>query len=369
MKFLRNTRFDRVDWTIVGITFVLGGIGILNLYSASNPELTQSHSPIYLKQTLFFAIGILISALIVTLDYHRWLECAWILCLLCIISLVMVLFLGKSVSGSQRWLTVGPVSFQPSELSKLAIILVISRFFQAHPNPQGNYVIREVLVPLGLVGLLGLLIMLEPDLGTALLLLLISGSLLLFSGLRLKSLLKVVALFVVAFPLIWWGLKDYQQERIKTFLNPQRDPLGAGYHITQSKIAVGSGGLFGKGFRQGTQSQLHFLPEHRTDFAFSVWAEEWGFMGSLVLFGLFLLLLAYGMFAAYRADDLAGRLLAFGIVVFFFWPIVINIGMTVGIVPVVGIALPFISYGGSSLITSLVAIGFLVNVRLRRFMF
>jgi rod shape determining protein RodA len=369
MKILGNARLARVDWMIVGITIGLSGLGIMNLYSASNPELSPSHPPIYLKQALFFLIGLVFAGLVVTLDYRRWLEYAWIFYGTCLILLVSVLIFGKSVSGSQRWLDIGLMSFQPSELAKYVIILVQCRYFQENPNPRGYHTIRELLIPMGLIGVFCVLIMLEPDLGTTLLLVLISGSVILFAGLRFKSFFRVAMLIVVALPLIWWGLEDYQRGRIKTFLNPQNDPLGAGYHITQSKIAVGSGGLFGKGFRQGTQSHLHFLPEHHTDFAFSVWAEEWGFFGSIVLFTFFLFLLAYAMYVSYRADDLPGRLLAFGIAAYFFWPIVINIGMTLGIVPVVGSALPFISYGGSSLVTSLIAIGFLVNVRMRRFLF
>jgi rod shape determining protein RodA len=263
----------------------------------------------------------------------------------------------------------GPLSLQPSELSKWVTLLVLVRFFQKHPSIDGYYNIREVMGPLGLVGLLALLIVLEPDLGTTVLLVFISGSVLLFAGFRLRSFLKIVALLVVAFPLVWQGLEDYQRNRIMTFLEPQRDPLGAGYHVTQSKIAVGSGGLFGKGFRQGTQSQLRFLPEHHTDFAFSVWAEEWGFAGSVLVLALFFLLIAYALHVAHRAGDLEGRLLALGVMAFFFWPVVINIGMTLGLVPVVGVALPFISYGGSSLITCLMAIALLVNVHIRRFMF
>jgi len=358
-----------VEWGIAGITLGLGGIGILSLYSAAAQGIPASTPPIYVKQAIFLVAGTALAALVAAVDYRRWLEYAWILLGAAGVLLVGVLVLGKVTSGSQRWISVGPVSFQPSELCKLVMILALARFFQMHPSPRGHYGIREILFPLVLIVSFALLIVAEPDLGTAILLVAISVSMLLLAGLRLGSFLKLSLLALVALPIVWHGLADYQRNRIRIFLDPQQDPLGAGYHITQSKIAVGSGGLLGKGFLQGTQSQLRFLPEHHTDFAFSVWAEEWGFVGALVLVLLFFALLVYGLRVAYRAGDSSGRLLALGVVAFFFWPVVINIGMTVGLVPVVGVALPFISYGGSSLITSLMAVGLLVNVHMRRFMF
>jgi rod shape determining protein RodA len=369
MASKKSQRFPRLDWSIMGVTLLLWGIGILNLFSATMNGSSPSQTPIYVKQALFFLMGIFLAAAVVALDYRRWLDYAYVLYGIIVLLLATVLLFGKTISGSQRWISMGPLTFQPSELSKWVTLLVLVRFFRKRPSLDGYYTLREVMGPLGLIGVLAFLIVVEPDLGTTIILVLIAGSVLLCAGFRLRSFLKIALLLVVAFPLVWHGLEDYQRNRIMTFLDPQRDPLGAGYHVTQSKIAVGSGGLFGKGFRQGTQSQLRFLPEHHTDFAFSVWAEEWGFVGSLLLLTLFFLLLAYGMHVAYRAGDLEGRLLALGVVAFFFWPVVINTGMALGLLPVVGVALPFISYGGSSLITSLMAIGLLLNVRIRRFMF
>jgi rod shape determining protein RodA len=365
----RAQRFLRVDWTIVGITVLLGGIGIGSLYSAAAPGFPASTPPIYVKQAIFFGLGLVLAALVALVDYRRWLEYAWILYVLGVAMLAGVLVFGKVTSGSQRWFSLGAVSFQPSELFKWIMMMAIVRFFQTHPSATGYYTIREALPVLGGIALPAALIALQPDLGTTILLLMTSVSMLLLGGLRMRSFLKIVAVGLAGLPLIWRMLEGYQRGRILTFLDPQRDPLGAGYHVTQSKIAVGSGGLLGKGFLQGTQSQLRFLPEHHTDFAFSVWAEEWGFVGCLVLLSLFLLLLLYGLHVANRAGDAAGRLLAFGVVAHFFWPVVINVGMTVGLVPVVGVTLPFISYGGSSLITSLMAMGLLVNVHMRRFIF
>jgi rod shape determining protein RodA len=368
MASLKSQRFPRISWNILGITFLLGGIGILNLNSAAATGVASEPS-VYLKQALFLLLGTVLGAIVTALDYRRWLDYAYVLYGICILMLATVLVLGKSISGAQRWLSIGFLTFQPSELCKWVILLVLARFFQRYPKSEDDYVLRDVVRPLGLIALPALLIVLEPDLGTTIIFLLITATVLLFAGFRLRSCFKLVALILLALPLIWQGLEDYQRNRLMTFLEPQRDPLGAGYHLTQSKIAIGSGGLLGKGFRQGTQSQLRFLPEHHTDFAFSVWAEEWGFVGSLGLLILFFLMLVYGLHVAYRAVDLGGKLLAVGVVAFFFWPTVINVGMALGLMPVVGVALPFISYGGSSLMTSMMAVGILINVQMRRFMF
>lgn len=353
----------------MALVVCLAAIGIASLYSAAGGGEGAGKYPVYLKQIFFFLVGVGFGSVVLVVDYRRWLEYAWVLYGVCVALLAAVLVMGKVASGSQRWLHLGPFAFQPSELAKWVMILVVARHFRDNPTSDGSYNLREVSKPAGMTGVLSLLVLLQPDLGTTILIVLLSVSILVLGGLRVWSLAKVAAGVFAGLPLMWKFLADYQKKRILTFLDPQRDPLGAGYHATQSKIAVGSGGLWGKGYLQGTQSQLHFLPEHHTDFAFSVWAEEWGFVGCAALLGLFLLLLLFGVHVASRAEDSSARLLALGIVAFFFWPVVINIGMTLGLVPVVGIALPFISYGGSSLVTSMMAIGLLLNVHTKRFMF
>lgn len=368
-EILRAHRFLRDSWPVLLLVLFLGAVGIVSLYSAAGDEESWSRPPIYVKQALFFGLGLLAGTVVVLVDYRRWLDYSWMLYIGCAVLLLAVLVIGKVTSGSQRWLALGPVAIQPSELTKWVLLLVITRHFQSNPSAHGYYTLRDVLRPSGAVVLVAALIVLEPDLGTTILVVFLSVSMVLLAGLRLRSFLKVVGLGLVALPFAWRMLADYQKRRILTFLDPQRDPLGAGYHVTQSKIAVGSGGLFGKGYLQGTQSQLHFLPEHHTDFAFSVWAEEWGFVGCALLLGAFLLLLLYGLHVASRATDPVARLLALGVVVFFFWPVAINVAMTLGLMPVVGIALPFISYGGSSLVTSMMALGLLLNVHSRRFLF
>jgi rod shape determining protein RodA len=274
---------------------------------------------------------------------------------------------GRTTSGSQRWLQLGFFSFQPSELAKIAIILALTRYFTENENTLG-YGFRDLIVPFLILAIPLALIFKQPDLGTTGLLVLISFSMLAFMGFRLQTWLTLGGACAAALPIFWHFLKDYQKTRLLTFINPDLDPLKTGYHITQSKIAVGSGTIWGKGWLKGTQSQLHFLPEQHTDFVFSVWAEEWGFVGAFLLLFLFLLLISRGLKIANTSKDRAGAVLAIGISAMLFWQIFINVGMVVGIVPVVGVPLPLFSYGGTSVISTLMGIGILMNISMRRFM-
>jgi rod shape determining protein RodA len=300
-------------------------------------------------------------------DYRTFIRYAYPFYLFCLLLLVMVTLFGRTSSGSQRWLQAGFISFQPSELTKIALILALTRFFTENENQQG-YGLRDLLPPFLFLVVPLLLIFKQPDLGTSALLVLIFLSILTFMGLRGQTWLTLGGGCTVAAPIFWHFLKDYQKTRLLTFLNPDLDPLKTGYHITQSKIAVGSGAILGKGFLKGTQSQLHFLPEQHTDFVFSVWAEEWGFLGSFLLLFLFLLLISRGLKIANTSKDRAGALLAIGITGMLFWETFINVGMVVGIVPVVGVPLPLFSYGGTSVIATLMGIGILMNISMRRFM-
>jgi rod shape determining protein RodA len=215
-----------------------------------------------------------------------------------------------------------------------------------------------------------LLIMKQPDLGTAVMIILVAASIMLFVGVRLSTMVAIVGAIIPLLFLGWqFGLREYQKNRVLNFLNPERDPLGSGYHLIQSKIAVGSGGVIGKGYMQGTQTQLRFLPEQHTDFAFSVFAEEWGFMGCLVLLLLYMFLIMWGLQIANRCNDRFGSMLAVGVTAMLFWHVVINVGMVIGLFPVVGVPLPFFSYGGTSMVTSMMGIGILLNIHMRRFMF
>lgn len=271
--------------------------------------------------------------------------------------------------GATRWLHLGFFSIQPSELMKIVIIITFARFFNNH-QPHGGLTIRDLLLPLALLAIPSLLIMKQPDLGTAILVILIALTMAFFVGLRFGT---IVTFVLVTIPIAWIGwsflLKPYQKNRVLDFLNPERSRLGSGYHIIQSKIAVGSGGFWGKGYMQGTQSQLRFLPEQHTDFVFSVFAEEWGFMGVLLLIVFYFSLIMWSLNIARRCNDRFGSLLAVGVTAMLFWHTVINIGMVIGIFPVVGVPLPFYSYGGTSMITSMVGIGILQSISMRRFMF
>jgi rod shape determining protein RodA len=262
----------------------------------------------------------------------------------------------------------GPISFQPSEFVKISLILALAKFFHRPPSREG-YSLRTLAFPFLLLVLPMVLILKQPDLGTAIILFLVFFSVLLFVKIRWSSLL---ALFVVGgsiLPLVWRFLKEYQKMRIVTFFNPDLDPLGSGYHLIQSKIAVGSGGIMGKGFMKGTQSKLGFLPEQQTDFIFSVLGEEWGLIGSLIVVLLYFGLILWGLRIAIQAKDRFGAILSFGVVAMLFWHTFINIGMVLGLMPVVGIPLPLLSYGGSFLVSTLIGMGLLFNVSMRRYLF
>ncbi len=352
------------DWVFLGVVLLISAIGILNIYSASH-NLYVRGEPFYIKQLYWLLIGCMLMVVTFSIDYHTIMRHAYLIYLTCASLLLLVSLLGDVAHGSQRWLAIFGFSFQPSELMKLVMVITLARYFS--DNEQEGYHYRNVFVLISIVALPFVLIVRQPDLGTAMFLILIFGSIAIFIGVGKKLLLWCVSGTLVLAPLFWFFLKDYQQQRILTFLNPDRDPLGTGYHIIQSIIAVGSGSLFGKGFMKGTQTQLKFLPEQQTDFAFSVFAEEWGFVGVVFLMSIFLALILWSLKIVQNARDMSGAVLAFGVTMFFFWGILINIGMILGMFPVVGIPLPFFSYGGSSLVVLMIGSGLLLNVSMRRF--
>ena len=363
--------FDRrlvlhFDWGLLGITLLLGILGIVTLYSAVTAGVSTPQKVIYIKQIIWFATGFCFMVATFLFDYKKLDRWALPIYAGCILLLISVLVFGKYIGGSRRWLILGPISIQPSELAKVALIIILSRHYSKSTN-QGGLTLKELVIPVVLTMIPFILIVKQPDLGTALLLAMIAGSLTLFVKIERRSLLCIFSIFAVTVPLIWRFLKGYQKQRILTFLDPDRDPLGTGYHIIQSKIAIGSGMVTGKGYLKGTQNTLSFLPEQHTDFIFSVLAEEWGFVGSVLLILVLLILIMWGLNIAYRCREPFGIVLSFGITIMIFWQIFINIGMVMGLMPVVGIPLPFISYGGSSIITVMIGIGLLKNVSMRRF--
>lgn len=360
--------FAHMDWRLVALMGFILVIGVTTIYSVT-PQWSRGGTPLYLKQVAWVGVGAGVFMLFAALDYNRLLEHAYYLYWFTLGLLVTVAFLGRVGMGAQRWVEVAGVSVQPSEPAKLAVILVVARYFSERTATDG-FRFRDLFVPLAIVLPPFVLILRQPDLGSALMVLFVFGVLLLIVGVRRRSLVLAGLLSGMGLPFFWeffWNsLKAYQQNRLRIFFNPGADPLGSGYHVTQSKIAVGAGGLTGQGFLHGSQSQLKFLPEGHTDFIFSVFAEQWGFLGVLVLLALFSALIVRGMEIAMKAKDMAGMLVAAGIVCMVTFHVFVNLGMTLGVAPVVGVPLPLMSYGGTSMVTTMAALGILANVRIQR---
>ena len=356
--------FTNFDWVLLGLVLLISGIGILNLYSAGY-NLCVTGEPLYTKQIYWVLLGLVSMVVTFSIDYRIIIRHAYLIYAVSILLLLLVFFYGNITHGSQRWLVLWGFSFQPSELMKLAIVIVLARYFS--DNMEKDYRFGNLAALVIIMGVPFFLIARQPDLGTAMFLMVLFLSMAVFVGVGRKFFIYFTPGGMILAPLCWFFLKDYQRERILTFLNPERDPLGAGYHIIQSIIAIGSGGIWGKGFLKGTQTQLRFLPEQQTDFAFSVFAEEWGFLGVFVLMFIFFVLIMWGLKTVRHSRDFPGALMAFGVTIFVFWGILINIGMVIGMLPVVGIPLPFFSYGGSSMIILMAGAGLLMNVSMRRF--
>jgi rod shape determining protein RodA len=360
--------FTNFDWMLFGLVLLIAAIGVVNIYSAS-ASYKMLGTPYFIKQLYWILAGLVLIVLVCSIDYHFLEDIAYWSYGVVFVLLLLVLVAGKTSMGATRWLHLGFFNVQPSELMKIVIIITFARLFHYFPA-VGGLTLRDLARPMLVLAGPVLLIMKQPDLGTSIMVALVAASMLVYVGIRWTSL---VALATSAIPACYAGwhffLRDYQKNRVLNFINPERDPLGSGYHIIQSKIAVGSGGLVGKGFLRGTQSHLRFLPEQHTDFAFSVFAEEWGFVGCLAVVILYLLLILWGLHIAGRCNDHFGSLVAVGVTAMLFWHIVINMGMVIGLFPVVGVPLPLFSYGGTSMITSMTGIGLLLNISMRRFMF
>lgn len=361
--------FKRFDWTMILFTLLIFGIGVANLYSATFNETVSRGLTYYKAQLIWFGIGCTIGAVALIPHYKTLSRFAYPIYFTNLLLLVLVLVAGKSSLGGRRWIGFGPIRFQPSEFMKISAALALAKYFE-NDHVSSGYRIKDLWLPLMLVVVPAGLIMLQPDLGTALVLLLMFASLMLFVKIETKTLVAIVISIMITLPLAYkYGLKQYQRQRIISFINPAADPKGSGYNSIQSMIAIGSGQFLGKGFKKGTQSQLNFLPEHHTDFIFAVFSEEHGFLGAAILIALYLGLLSAGLNIAYLSHDKFGTLLSLGLLLVFFWHIFINSGMVCGILPVVGVPLPFVSYGGSSLISACVSIAILTNISNKRLMF
>jgi rod shape determining protein RodA len=356
------------DWWMLALTVLIAVMGLISLYSAVHAGGNTTQTALFTKQLIWYGAGALLMIAAFLFNYKSYERWGFILYLACVILLVAVLVFGKYVGGSKRWLALGPFSLQPSELVKLGVIVVLAKYYARVSTTNGvNF--KELLSPFVFTAVPFILIVRQPDLGTAMVVALIAMSITLYVKIERRTLICLVAGAAMAIPLVWLTLKGYQKQRILTFLNPDRDPLGSGYHIIQSKIAVGSGMLVGKGFLKGTQNALDFLPEQHTDFIFTVLAEEWGFIGAILLLLAFLLFITWGFRIAQRSRDAFGKILAVGVTCMIAWQVFINIGMVMGLMPVVGVTLPFISYGGSSIISMMLGVGLMLNVSMRQFLF
>ncbi len=365
--------FDRrlinnFDWILLALLIVVGLLSILNLYSATFSVRSLGESQIVVRQICWYAIGFLVLVLMTTFDYHILDRFAYPLFLLSLVLLAAVLKVGTAAHGSQRWLCFGYFCVQPSEMVKVSLIVVLAKHF-SETERMGYYRVRDLLRPLVVTAIPFVLIIYQPDLGTAMMLLVISFSVIMFANRNWNSILILMSTAVLSAPFFWLGLQGYQKKRIVAFLRPDLDPLGAAYHVTQSKIAIGSGLFWGKGFLRGTQTRLHFLPQQHTDFSFSVLAEEWGFIGSAVILFLYLFLILWCLNIARSSKDKFGTLVVVGVAASLFWHLMVNVSMVTGLLPVVGIPLVLFSYGGSSVISMMAAMGLVMNVSMRRFMF
>lgn len=351
-------QYIHIDITLLSCIFMLMTAGLIILFSASSGSVHSVESQVF---RLLFAFGIMVLvAQIPPSSLRRWAPFIYLFGLIC---LVVVLISGHIGKGGQRWLNLGIIRFQPAELMKLAIPLLLAWYFHKTYLPLR---LKAIFIAAPIILIPCLLTAKQPDLGTAILLAIAGGSVLFLAGLSFRIITYLLAGIGVLAPFVWYLLYDYQRQRVLTFLNPERDPLGKGYHIIQSKIAIGSGGWFGKGWLNGTQSNLHFLPEHSTDFIFAVCGEEFGFVGSIILITLYMLIVMRGIYITVYAQDTFSRLLAGSITLTFFVSFFINMGMVTGILPVVGIPLPLVSYGGSSMVTIMASFGILMSIQTHR---
>lgn len=362
-------RSVRLNGSLVAMVLALSAIGLINLYSATYVWDEQRASSAFYSQIVWMSVGWAICLVVWRIDYQLLERFAYPIFAATLMGLMAVLLLGEEIAGHQSWLRFGSLSVQPSEFAKIGFLLALAKYFSAHSPPHG-FRTRELQWPLLLVALPLGLILLEGDLGSGLFFLLIFSTLILFVGVRRKTLaiLTSVGLFSVI-GAYFFLLNPYQRMRIQTFMQPALDPRGQGYQLIQSKIAVGSGLFFGKGYLQGMQNKLLYLPEKHTDFVFPVLAEEWGFVGSAIVILLFLGLIVAGIDIAAKTRDRFGMFLALGITALLFWQVVINVGGVLGILPLTGVTLPLLSYGSSSLVTVFLAIGVLLNVSSRRYVF
>ena len=358
MAILLFNKINRIPFGIIGVVALISLISFLQLYSAARGNI----HPWAIKQFFFFIIFIPIMIMISITNLKVWYKLSYLLYALTLILLILVALVGHTAMGATRWINLGIIKIQPSELMKICLVLALARYF--HDIGEKKIKFRNLCVACMILALPAFLIIKQPDLGTGMILLFIGVIVLFLSGVNKWFFVAGAVGLAIAAPLVWSLLHNYQKNRILTFLSPESDPRGSGYNIIQSKIAIGSGGITGKGFIQGSQSQLNFLPEHQTDFIFTMLSEEWGFIGGLILITLYTIVIFYGYIIGINAKAKYARLLALGITSMLFLHIFINMAMVMGLLPVVGVPLPLLSYGGTMMATSLVGIGLIINAHI-----
>jgi len=366
-----NYTFDEdarpFNWGLIAIQIILFTIGMINLYSATTIE--AKHSGLFWDQLAWFGIGCAVSIVIYIIHYSNFSRLAYVIYFANLLLLTTVFIFGKSFLGARRWLTFGGFGIQPSEFMKISLVICLAKYFESDKD-IGGYGLKRLIPPAFLLLIPAGLTIMQPDLGTAMIMVLIFLSMMLFIKIKTKTIIYLGILALLTVPLAYkFALKPYQQKRIISFLDPMSDPKGSGYNSIQSMVAVGSGKIVGKGYRKGTQSRLNFIPEHHTDFVFSVFCEEHGFIGAVLLLIIFLAFIVTGLSIAYQSNDKFALLLSMGLMSIFFWHTFINLGMVIGLLPIVGVPLPFMSYGGSSLMTTMIIVAVLTNVANRKTMF
>lgn len=365
-----RTLFKKLDINLIIVILALNVIGLINLYSATHGPTTTDVASLFISQLMWLVVGWTVFLVMTLLDYAVISRIALIIYILNLGAIIYVTFFGKVALGAQRWIDLGFFRYQPSETMKLALIMMMAKILSTRNTMGSGMGFKEMLVPLVILLIPFAFVVEQPDLGTAMMLAAIGGSMLIFAKIRRLILVSIFSLGIIAIPIAWkFVLHDYQKNRVLTFLSPMSDPRGTGYNSIQSKIAVGSGRFFGKGFMKGTQSQLEFLPERHTDFIYSVLSEEHGFVGSVAVIGLFCFLFMTGIRIATNSRDKFGALLTVGVLSYVFWHMFVNIGMVIGLLPIVGVPLPLLSYGGSSILTTMAGLGIVSSVAYRRYLF
>lgn len=361
---------ENFDWTLFLAIVAIAILGVVNLYSATSPYVDDPRraglADIYVSQVYWLVVGVLLGTLTWAIDYRHFERLAYFLYAGGIFALLLVFILAEDIRGSTRWIEIGSFTLQPSEFMKILVILVVAKYLHDDPKTEPRTLLD--LAPAALLAALPIaLVMSQPDFGTSMIYALTVVTMLAMTKVRTQSLLILPFLTAGAGWVLWkWILRPYQKRRVESFLNPEADVTGAGFHAHQSRTAIGNGGLWGEGYQQGTQNQFGYLPDQYSDFPFAVFAEDWGFVGGVVLLGIYCFVCIWAVHVASQAKDRFGAAVAVGVGAIFFWHTIFNVGMTVGLLPVVGITLPLFSYGGSSVVTTLVGFGLLMNVSMRR---